>query len=352
MAAKIEVKYPFSEAAELGIPQEVSPGIFWVRMPLELTGLNHINLWLLRDGPGWTIVDTGMKSDRIRELWEGVFANHLDGLPVTRVFCTHFHPDHMGQAGWLTERWNCPFWATHREWLQGRVAELDQHETTPEWFLNFFHKVGLSKAALAEMADSGYSHFRDSVTPIPPQVRSVREGELIRIGDGDWQVIIGRGHSPEHACLFNHKSHVMIAGDQILPKITPHIGIHASEPEANPLQLYLDTLANFDHLPADTLVLPAHGLPFYNLHPRLDYLRQHHAERLAVLEGFCVDPTRVLSTLKVMYRRQLNPFEALLGMSEALSHLHCLMGQGRIIRETNNDGVWLYQTAGRRAYAA
>ncbi len=351
-SSEYQVEYPYPEAAPFGQPQEVAPGIYWVRMPLELTGLNHINLWLLRDGEGWCIVDTGMKSDRIRELWQAVFSDFLDGRPVTRVFCTHFHPDHMGQAGWLTRHWNCDLWTTHREWLQGRVAELDQHDTMPEWYMKYFRQVGLSEAALAEIAKHSYRHFSSSVTTIPPQVHSVREGQEIRIGEHDWRVIIGRGHSPEHMCLFNPATRVLISGDQILPKITPHIGVHASEPDANPLQLYLDTLANFDHLPDDTLVLPAHGLPFYRLHPRLGYLRQHHADRLAVLEDFCSKPTRVLSTLKVLFNRELNPFEAMLAMSEAMSHLHCLMGQGRIIREANDEGVWHYRASGRRADAA
>jgi len=241
---------------------------------------------------------------------------------------------------------------THREWLQGRVAEFDQHDIVPDWHIAYFRKAGLSKTALATMAESSYRHFSSAITPLPPQVHSVQETEDIVIGGRKWQIIIGRGHSPEHMCLFNSDAKVLISGDQILPKITPHIGVHASDPDANPLQLYLDTLANFDHLPDDTFVLPSHGLPFYRLHPRLEYLRVHHEHRLLVLEDFCREPTKVLSTLKVMFSRRLNEYEALLGMSEAVSHLHYLMGKGRIIREADENGVWNYWSTGQRADAA
>ncbi|MDP6342342.1 MAG: MBL fold metallo-hydrolase [Alphaproteobacteria bacterium] len=352
MADEDELDYPVAEAIAPGAVHEVAPGVFWLRMPLDLTGLDHINLWLLRDGDGWTVVDTGMKSDRIHEIWEGVFAEQLDGRPITRVICTHFHPDHMGQAGWLTRHWNCALWTTRQEWLFGRMISLDRQDEVPTWFLDHYRRIGLSDRALTAMSERGYNHYNSVVTPIPDQVRRVSSGEVLRIGAHDWQVITGQGHSPEHVCLFCEELGLMISGDQVLPRITPHIGIYPSEPDANPLQDYIDSLDKFAGLPSDLLVLPAHGLPFRGLEKRLDALRRHHADRLNLLEDFCVEPTRALSTLEAMFGRRLSPFEAFLGLAESMAHLNCLMGQGRVARDADDQGVWRYQATSHRADAA
>ena len=345
-------QYPRSEPAELGRPEEIADGVYWLRMPLDLTGLDHINLWLLRDGDGWTLVDTGMNSTRIRDHWDGVFEEWIGTAPVKRVICTHFHPDHMGLAGWLCERSGAPLWATRREWLFGRMLWLDARETPPDWYLEHFRQLGFSEQARDAIRQGSFNSYRGMVSPIPEQVQAIRDGDDIVIDGAVWQVIVGNGHSPEHACLYCPAKGVMIAGDQILPRITPHIGVYPSEPEANPLQEYLDSLPRFRRVPDDTLVLPAHGLPFYGLHQRIGYLERHHDERLTRLEAFCDEPTRVLSTLKVMFSRRLGPFEAFLGVNEALAHLHCLIGRGRIAREQDDDGVWVYRRSDRRRDAA
>ena len=344
--------YPFAEPAPLGQPFEVCDGVYWLRMPLDLTGLDHINLWLLRDHGGWTLVDTGMNSERIRAHWDEVFKDFFGAAPVNRIICTHFHPDHMGLAGWLSQRSGARLWATRREWLFGRMLWLDAQEVPPDWYLDHFRRLGFSEQAQEGIRGRSYNNYRSIVAAIPEQVHAIRDGDAIEIDGVDWQVVVGHGHAPEHACLYCPAKGVMISGDQILPKITPHIGVYPTEPDANPLQEYLDSLPRYRQLPDDILVLPAHGLPFHGLHDRISYLEQHHADRLARLEAYCTDPTRVLSTLKVMFNRRLGPFEAFLGVGEALAHLHCLIGQGRIERSADDDGVWVYRTTGRRLDAA
>lgn len=345
-------RYPFDRVPEPAETIEVAPGVLWLRMPLELTGLSHINLWLLDDGDGWTIVDTGMNTDKIRELWGEVLDRYLGGRPVTRVICTHFHPDHMGLAGWLCERWRAPLWATRREWLFGRMLYLDAADVAPEFYLDHFRRLGFKPDAVENLRARGYNHYRESVWEIPGAHRRIVDGERIEIGGRSWRVIVGYGHAPEHACLYCGELGVMISGDQVLPKITPHIGVYPSEPDANPLEEYLDSLAHYRHLPADTLVLPAHNEPFHGLPARLDYLRTHHDERLAALEAALSEPTRVLSTLKVLFRRRLKPFEAFLGVGESLAHLHCLIGRGRVERGLDADGVYVYRRTQAAADAA
>jgi len=352
MAAPQVIDYPHAEPPAAGLAQQVADGVFWLRMPLDLTGLDHINLWLLADGDGWTIVDTGMKSERIQALWQQHFAGSMAGRPIHRLICTHFHPDHMGLAGWLQAQSGAPLWATRREWLFGRMLYLDAQEVAPEWYIEHYRRVGLSPEACEALRQHGYNNFRKIVTPVPEQVRRIEDGENFDIGGRRWRVIAGFGHSPEHACLYCEELGVLISGDQVLPRITPHIGVYPSEPEANPLQEYIDSFDNFIGLGDDLLVLPAHGLPFHGLQRRLTQLRQHHADRLTVLEECCREPTRALSTLKVMFGRRLKPFEAFLGVNEALAHLHCLIGQGRVVREEDDDGVWLFRRGGTRADAA
>ena len=89
----------------------VAPGVFWLRMPLPFV-LNHINLWLLEDGAGWTIVDCGFATDEARGCWEKIFAGYLNGKPVTRVIVTHFHPDHIGLCDWLCQKFGVMPWIT------------------------------------------------------------------------------------------------------------------------------------------------------------------------------------------------------------------------------------------------
>jgi glyoxylase-like metal-dependent hydrolase (beta-lactamase superfamily II) len=346
------VTYAFDRIPEPAEAFAVAPGVNWLRMPLQLTGLSHINLWLLEDSDGWTVVDTGMNSEPIRDLWDQVFATHLAGKPVTRVICTHFHPDHMGLAGWITERWGCRLWATRTEWLFGRMLYLDAQPTPPAFFIDHYRKVGFKAEVLDEIAKRSYANYASSVSPIPEQYRRIVDGETVRIGAHDWQVICGYGHAPEHACLYCAELGVMISGDQILPKITPHIGVYPAEPDANPLQEYIDSLDIFRPLPNGILVLPAHNEPFRNLHGRLDYLARHHADRLAALEAMLGEPKRVMSTLKVLFGRMMRPHETFLAVGEAIAHLNCLIAQGRAVRELDAEGVWTYRRAGEKTAAA
>jgi len=348
-----EIRYEFGDTVpEPGTAMEVAPGVKWLRMPLQLTGLSHINLWLIRDGAGWTLVDTGMKNDLIESLWLKAFETVLDGLPIVRVIATHHHPDHVGLAGWLCEHFGAPLWMTRREWLTARMFWLDGRDEPPAFYLDHYRRVGFSDAALDEIRKRGYANFRLVAKEPPGQYRRIVDGEEIDIGGRAFRVVAGYGHAPEHACLWCPELNLMLSGDQILPKITPHIGVYPGEPEANPLQEYIHSLDLYRGLPADILLLPAHNAPFRGLHARLDYLARHHADRLTVLEELCSEPKRAMSTLKVLYRRMLKPHETFLGIGEAIAHLNCLIEQGRLVRETDAAGIWTFRRSGQALSAA
>ncbi|MDP6706092.1 MAG: MBL fold metallo-hydrolase [Alphaproteobacteria bacterium] len=342
----------FERVPETGEAMEIAAGVFWIRMPLELTGLDHINVWLLRDYTGWAIVDTGMNSALIREQWDAIIDRYCEGRPLKRVVCTHFHPDHMGLAGWLQQKTGCHLLSTRLEWLMGRMLYLDAQPEVPAFVLDHYRRVGMEEGHLEEVRRFFHNRYRDMVAPIPEHYVRMQERDVLTIGDHEWWVIVGTGHAPEHACLYSRELNMMISGDQILPKITPHIGVYPAEAEANPLQEYLDSIERFRMLPEDVLVLPAHNEPFYGLHTRIDALAEHHDQRLIDLETTLAEPRPAVATLDALYRRELAEHERVLGVGEALAHLNCLIEQGRVMRQADDDGRWSYHRTNAAPHAA
>lgn len=333
--------YPHPQPIEVGTALTVAPGIVWVRMPLPFQ-LNHINLWLLDDGDGWTMVDTGLANDETRGLWERLFETSLDGKPVRRLICTHFHPDHMGLAGWLTERWGIELWTTQGEWAVGRLLSVDQTEAFVDGQVDFYRRSGLDEESLRVVRERG-NVYAGRVVPIPVSYHRIRDGQSISIGGRDWQVITGTGHAVEHAALYCPEAGVLISGDQVLPRISPVVAVWPSDPAADPLDDFLTSLDRFRPLPDTTFVLPSHGLPFSGLHARLDELAHHHDQRLDRTLEFCAEPVTAADVLRRLFTRELDAHQLLFAVGESLSHIHYLMAHGRIVRETRSDGAWLYR---------
>lgn len=342
----VGLTYPFAGqgAAQTGRPgdgeiMEMKPGVFWLRMPVPIPGLDYINLWLIEDRHGWTVVDTGFRSSKLQAIWESVFERHLAGKQVTRILCTHFHPDHLGLAGWLQQRWQAPLWMTLGEWSFGRMLELEATPEVPAEVIEFYRRLGLPAAQLDALRARGFGNFSKAVTPIPRSFHRIAEGDSIRIGQHDWQVIIGRGHSPEHASLFCASLGLLISGDMVLPRISPHIGVYPGEPEAGPLTQYLNSLDRFAPLPPETLVLPSHGDPFVGVHTRTAMLHRHHEIRLEALLNALHKPHTVLATLPLLFKRDVSD-HITLAAGEALAHLHHLMHEGLVVRHTNVEGIY------------
>jgi glyoxylase-like metal-dependent hydrolase (beta-lactamase superfamily II) len=332
---------PGSDAMpEAGTAVTVAPGILWVRMPLPFA-LDHINIWLLEDDAGWTIVDTGIGSNRTREYWERIFAEALGAKPVIRVIATHFHPDHVGLASWLVERWGAEFCSSLTEWLFGRALSQEDPESMVRTALAFYRRAGLDEASLAVMAERGNAYAR-GVAALPPVLRRLRAGDRLPIGGAEWQVIIGGGHTPEHVCLYSAGSGILIAGDQVLPRISPNISVWPSEPDADPLQDFLASLDQLRAVPDDTLVLPSHDTPFLGLHDRLDELTAHHQERLRETLDACETPRSVAEVTRIMFRRPLDPHQLIFAVGEALAHLNHLLYRGHLSRKTDQNGVLIF----------
>ena len=334
--------YPY-EVHEPGALQEVAPGVCWVRMPLPFA-LDHVNLWLLRDGPQWTLVDCGLATSTTRDLWEQIFARELRGLPIGRVIVTHYHPDHVGLAGWLTDRFGCVPWMTKGEFLTAHAACHSVGGTGAARVRAFLARHGLDPARL-DAAGVREGNYRRGVEPLPDTFRRIRHGDRIAIGRGDWRVIVGYGHAPEHAALANEADRVLIAGDMLLPRISSNVSVWPVEPDGDPLGDYLVSLEPYAALAPDTLVLPSHGRPFRGAAARVAQLKDHHAARLATLTRVCDRGRSAAELMPALFPREFNDYQLLFAMGETIAHLNHLWRTGVLERVTDSDGNWCYAPA-------
>jgi glyoxylase-like metal-dependent hydrolase (beta-lactamase superfamily II) len=326
---------------EDGNTLEVAPGVQWLRMPLPFV-LNHINLWVLDDGPGWCLVDTGINAASTRAVWEKLLDGPLADRPITRVIVTHLHPDHVGLAGWLTARTGARLHMTRGEYLSARVLAADSAPPPPE-ALDFYRAAGFDPVQLDNYAER-FGRFGRLVSPLPITYARLADNDELQIGGRRWQVLIGRGHSPEHACLYCAELNVLIAGDQALPTISPNVSVWPTEPHANPLADWLESCRELpNRMPADVLVLPAHGRPYHGLGKRMARLITEHEEGLDAIRRLCNEPRRAVDLFGALFRGAVNSSNEVMAAGEALAHLAYLEAAGELVAEADELGARWYQ---------
>lgn len=339
--------YPF-EAPPPGKHVEVAPGVHWLRLPLPYA-LDHINVWGLDDGAaGWALVDTGTRTDAVAAAWREQFANAPDARPMSRVFVTHMHPDHVGMAGWLTRKFGVRLWMTRLEYLSCRVMVSDTGREAPPEATGFLQRAGWSESAV-EAYRARFGNFGKHIHALPDSYRRLRDGETITIGAHAWRVIVGNGHSPEHACLYCPALKVLISGDQVLPRISSNVSVNPMEPDADPMA---DWLASLDKLqrevPDDVLVLPSHNECFRGLHARIDNLRRGQAVALDRLRRTIAEaPKRVVDVFGALFARRIDDSDVpLLGMAtgESLACLNHLVHRDEAEVELDAGGVAWYRS--------
>jgi len=332
--------HPFAEAPEAGSVMQVAPGIFWLRMPLPFA-LNHINLWLLDDGAGWTVVDCGFASDGTRAAWEHILSDHLDGRPVTRIIVTHCHPDHIGLASWLAGKFNLTPWITESEYLLAHAYFHCIGGTDYAALLALNQKHGLERARM-DTTDWREDHYRSGVPALPVTFHRIRHGESIVIGGNVWKVMAGYGHSPEHASLHCERLGVLISGDMLLPRISTNISVWPMAPDSDPLGEFLASLDDYAALNAATLVLPSHGLPFRGMHERAADLGRHHKLRLDRITEVCARPATAAELLPHLFQRKFDDYQLFFAMGEAIAHLNYLMHRGVLTRVEETGGRYRF----------
>jgi glyoxylase-like metal-dependent hydrolase (beta-lactamase superfamily II) len=337
------INYAFDTRPETGDTMQVAPGLFWLRMHLPFS-LAHINLWLLDEGDSWSVVDTGVAISECKEIWKQTFVNTMQGRPVSRVIATHLHPDHIGCAGWLTDRFDAPLYMSRDEYLLARILVADTGRATPEEGDRFYTAAGFEPDQL-EHYHHMFGMFGRFVAELPESFHRLSDGDDLAIGTYEWQVIVGKGHSPEHVCLYCEELNTLISGDQLLPTISSNVSVFPTEPAADPLADWMDSLRMLKtRVPDDVLVLPAHGKPFRGAHLRLDELILEHETSLEKLESFCKAPRRSVDAFPALFKSKINNNNLIMATGESIAHLNYLLNNGRMSVERDDRGVDWYST--------
>ncbi|MDP6968412.1 MAG: MBL fold metallo-hydrolase [Gammaproteobacteria bacterium] len=334
--------FPIDTPPPEGQPQEIFPGIYWLRMPLPFS-LNHINLWILEDEDGWTLIDTGIGSVACMDIWQQVMQEFTQKKPFHRVIVTHFHPDHVGLAGWLCQVWQVPLYMSRTDYIMGRILAADQSCEAPVTATEFYAAAGLSPAQLDHFK-AKYGGYSKLVKPLPEQYQRLQDGHIIEMAGHNWQIIVGTGHAPEHITFFCADLNLYISGDQLLPSISSNVSVWPTEPNGNPLQDWLDSCEKLHHLlPRDVLVLPAHERPFQGAHPRLLELQDDHQQGLSKLLEACQKPKRVVDLFGSLFKRKVDNAVLTFAVGETIAHLNLLLTKGKLQRTTDAHGVHWYQ---------
>jgi len=341
--ARSQLEYPFATAPLSGQAMEITPGILWARLPLTALS-SQVNVWAIADGGGWAVVDTGLLSAETEASWLQIFATAFAGRPVTRVLVTHWHPDHSGMAGWMTRKFACRLWMTRLEYLSNRVMSTDLVSKLWLEALAFYRAAGWDDKAI-EAYDSRLGNDGKNIFSLAGSYRRMSDGESFAIGEHQWRVVVGSGHSPEHACLYCPELRLLISGDQALPETPSNIIVYPSEPDADPVADWLDSLAKLKReVPDDVLVLPAHQQPYRGLHARLDELARDRESMLQKLRLAVAEPRRCVDLLETLFGSKIhtNPILFSWATGETIACLNHLLRRGEIARRADAEDVLWY----------
>jgi len=334
------IKYPWNDPPAEGQATEVAKGILWMRLPLPMA-LDHVNVYALDDGDGWTVIDTGFASKRTRAIWQVLLDGPLAGKPVTRVVITHHHPDHVGLAGWFADQ-GAELVMPRTPYLMARMLTLDEQPAYPARTLDFYRRAGMDQDILAQRLAERPFNFADCVAPLPLGFTRLQEGGTLTMGGRDWDIHMGNGHAPEHATFWSDD--LVIGGDQLLPSISPNIGVYPTEPEADPLAEWLEACERLVQFATpEQLVLGGHKLPFTGLPTRMRQLIDNHHGALDRLITHIVTPQRAGDCFAPLFKRSIGAAEYGLALVESLAHLNHLHQAGRAMRTLGDDGAYWFQ---------
>ena len=344
--ADTKLTFPFQDIPQPGQAVTIADGVLWARIPLPYR-LDHVNVYLVRDHDAWTLIDTGINTAEARATWESLFAGAFNGLPISKVIVTHHHPDHIGLAGWLCERFGAELLTSQTAYMSSRILSLAPQETGLRRYFEFYVSQGMSEEVAGLVAIQGNEYLR-RVCDLPPTFLRLLQGDKITIGEREFRIISVDGHAPEQIMLYDDKGRLLFAADQVIERISPNVSVFANEPNGDPLGHFLRSLRLMrQELPADVLVLSGHGRPFLGLHERCTDLELHHEERCQRIRDACAQrPHSVADLVPVLFHRPLDPHQMSFAFTETLAHVNRLMRRSELRKTVENGKIFYLPQTG------
>ncbi|MGU3493214.1 MBL fold metallo-hydrolase [Xanthobacteraceae bacterium A53D] len=329
-AKRTELSFPFEMPPAPGEVIEIREGILWARIPLPYR-LDHVNIYFLKDGDGWAVIDTGISTREAMAAWEQLLAGPLKGARITRVIVTHNHPDHIGLAGWLCARFAAPLLTSLSAYALINARGLSYGDEAVRQYFDFYVSHGMSADAAGVVAIQGREYLK-RVAPLPHTFLRLLSLDLLEIGGRQFRVLSGDGHAPEQIMLLCEEEKLLFSADQVIEKISPNISVYAEEPNGDPLGHFLRSLRLMRAgVSDDVLVLPGHLRPFYGLELRCYELECHHEDRCRLIREACAErPHLTAELVPVLFTRPLDPHQTSFAFTETLAHVNRLVRRGEI----------------------
>lgn len=308
-----------------------------IRVPLPFR-LDHVNCFLAKnnDGKSWTLIDTGLYNKETIAIWDELFQTKN----IERVIISHEHPDHIGNAGYLQQKYNVDIYMTKRA-LQFNSYFIQKQRLQE---LNDYYKAsGVSQQLIDDLIKANKKMIH-AIYPLTNEkmIHFLNEGDELQIGNLKYNVIFTPGHADGLFTLYSKENNVLLSTDHILPKITPNVSYWFFG-EQNPLHLYIQSLEKLKKLNAN-LIIPSHGKPFYDANNRIDEIITHHNERLEhILSIIKREEKTVFEITNEMFTKNLTTHEMRFAIGEAIAHLEYLRFKNLCKQEYKN-GIWYYQT--------
>src|SRR6201994_777829 len=227
------LRYPWENHPGIDQAVELTPGVLWVRLKLPFR-LNHVNIYLLADNDGWTMIDSGFGNEESIEAWPTLLEGPLKGVNITRLIVTHSHPDHVGLAGWIVERFDCPLFMSQVEYLQSVYHQNRGTEERRNAQRLFFRRHGMDENLTDKLLGRGQDYLK-RVSILPPSYRRISHGDEISIGTRRFKVITGGGHGLDQVMLYCAADKLFLSADPVVSKLSPNVSVWAVEPGQNSL---------------------------------------------------------------------------------------------------------------------